>query len=285
MKIFLTGATGYIGGVLADKLQISGHEVVGLARSQDAANRLQQQGITPFVGDLSDPGRLAEAVGEMDAVIHTAASRGAHASQWEIGATRAMLHALRGQRPFVSTSGSSVYGDTGQIIVTEDAAVISSWRTDLEREVLNAPDVCGVVVRPPLVYGRGGGVLARLVRHARDTGVAHFVGDGSNAWSFVHVDDLAQLYVTLVERVRASTVVNASSSESVTMRRVAEAIARGVGGRVDTWTLEEAVAIVGPIQHALVRNVRISGRRAREDFGWQALALDPERDLAAGSYT
>lgn len=284
MKVFLTGATGYVGNVVAEKLLAGGHEVVGLARTEDAANALRQQGITPFVGDLSDPERLAEGVRDADAVIHTAASRGPQSSGWEVNATRAMLRALRDGRPFVSTSGSSVYGDTGETTVTEDVAVVASWRTDLEQEVLHAPDVRGIVVRPPLVYGRGGGVLARLVKHAQDTGVARFVGDGKNAWSFVHVDDLAGLYITLLERAEGGTVVNASDSESVTMHCVAEAISRGVGAEVGTWTLEDAVAVVGPIQRALVRNVRISGQRGRERFGWQPQGLDPECELERGSY-
>lgn len=181
MKVFLTGATGYVGNAVAEKLLAGGHEVVGLARTEGAANALRQQGITPFVGDLSDPERLAGGVRDADAIIHTAASRGPRASEWEVNATRAMLRALRDGRPFISTSGSSVYGDTGEIAVTEDAAVVASWRTELEQEVLHAPNVRGIVVRPPLVYGRGGGVLARLVKHARDTGVARFVGDGENA--------------------------------------------------------------------------------------------------------
>lgn len=284
MKVFLTGATGYVGNVVAEKLWAGGHEVVGLARTEDAANALRQQGITPFVGELSDPEQLAEGVRDADAIIHTAASRGPQASEWEVNATRAMLRALRDGRPFISTSGSSVYGKTGETAVTEDAAVVATWRTDLEQEVLHAQGVRGIVVRPPLVYGRGGGVLARLVKHARDTGVARFVGDGENAWSFVHVDDLARLYVTLLERAEGGTVVNASGSEGVTMRRVAEAISRGVGAEVGTWTLEDAVAVVGPIQHALVRTVRISGQRARERFGWQPQGLDPERELEKGSY-
>lgn len=284
MKVFLTGATGYVGSVVAEKLRAGGHAVIGLARTENAANALQQQGLTPFVGDLSNSERLAEGARDADAVIHTAASRGPQASEWEVNATRAMLRALDNYRPFVSTSGSSVYGDTGETVVTEDAPVVASWRTNLEREVLHAPNVRGIVVRPPLVYGRSGGALARLVTHARNTGVARFVGDGENAWSFVHVDDLAGLYVTLLERAEGGTVVNASGSESVTMRRAAEAISQGVGAEVGTWTLEDAVAVVGPIQHALVRNVRVSGQRARERFGWQPQGLDPERELKGGSY-
>lgn len=170
MKIFLTGATGYIGSVIAEKLLQAGHQVVGLARSEASAQTLEKQGVEPYHGDINDPGILTVAARAVDGVIHTAFDLGSGdfsaANAAEAKAVDALIAGLQGSdKPLILTSGTGVLGNTGDIIYDEDTPIVPAespavkalqMRLTIEKAVLRAVGLRGVVLRPPNVYGRGG---------------------------------------------------------------------------------------------------------------------------------
>ena len=289
MHVFLTGATGYLGAAVAGALRGAGHEVSGLARSPDAAEKLRSVGVRPVPGGLHDLPALAEAARAADGVIHAANTNDAEAGSADAAAVSAMLLALAGSgKPFVYTSGVWVYGDTGGAVVDEKTSLkpapIAAWRPAVEEAVLGsvARGVRAIVIRPGLVYGRGGGIPAMLVRSARESGTARFVGDGRNHWPVVDLDDLAALYVLALERAPAGTVLVAVT-ESQPVADIARAASEGVGagGRTTAWPLAEARQSLGPLADALALDQRASGARART-LGWQPRAAGILETLRSG---
>lgn len=290
MKVFLTGATGYIGSAVADRLRAAGHEVLGLARSDAAATRLETAGISAVRGDFSDPRSVGSAARSADAVISTATTYNAAVDGPAIDA---MLDALSGSnKPLVYTSGIWSHGDTGGKVVDETAtprpAELVAWRQAVEQRVLqgSARGVRTVVIRPAIVYGRGGGIPAGFVESAHRQGAAQYVGTGENRWPFVHVDDLADLYLLALEKAPAGTLLLGVSGPSYPVREVAAAASRGVGagGKTVGWPLEKAREKLGPYADALVLDQQASGRRAEELLGWRPYRPDVLEDLERGSY-
>ncbi|HUF36507.1 MAG TPA: NAD-dependent epimerase/dehydratase family protein [Gemmatimonadales bacterium] len=290
MKVFLTGATGYIGSAVADALRGAGHEVSGLARSDASAARLTAMGVRPVPGDMTDPATIAAAAREADGVISAATTNDPGADTAAIGA---LLGALRGsEKPFVYTSGIWAYGDTGGRVVTEAGpatpAPLVAWRTPVERRVLESAGdgIRSVVIQPAVVYGRGGGIPAQFADSARRDGAARFVGTGENRWPMVHVDDLAELYVRALERAPAGTLLIAVAGPSVRVADMARAASEGAGagGKVKAWPLAEARQTLGAFADALVLDQQASARRAEELLGWKPFRPGVLDELRHGSY-
>ncbi|HEX2093394.1 MAG TPA: NAD-dependent epimerase/dehydratase family protein, partial [Longimicrobiaceae bacterium] len=252
MRVFLTGGTGYVGSAVARALARVGHVVVALARSDEAARWLEAEGHRVLRGDLADPESLTAGAREADAVVHAASTGDARTGNIDRAAVEALLGALEGSgKSFLYTSGTWVHGSTGGRVADEDApfdpaAPLVAWRPAVERRVRDAAGrgVRGVVIRPAVVYGRGGGTPAMLARAARTRGVVRYVGDGSQRWSTVHVDDLADLYVLALDADPGSAFV-AAHGPAHAVREIAEAAALPWGARVEPWPLEEARARLG----------------------------------------
>jgi nucleoside-diphosphate-sugar epimerase len=288
LNVFLTGATGYIGGAIADALLAGGHSVAGLARSDQAVRTLSARGIAPLRGDLTSPASLGKAAAESDAVIHAGTTNDGRIDREAIGA---MLDALRA-KPMLYTSGIWVLGDTGGRIADEtwpaNPAVLVAWRPGAEQLVLAAArqGTRTVVIRPGIVYGRGGGIAADFVKSARETGAARYVGTGENHWPLVHVDDLADLYVRALERASGGTLFHASDGSAYRVREIAEAASfgAGAGGRTESWPLEDARKTLGAYADALALDQLVSSDKARATLGWQPRAVSILEDLRHGSY-
>jgi nucleoside-diphosphate-sugar epimerase len=290
MKVFLTGATGYIGSAVADALRGAGHEVSGLARSDAAAARLTAMGVQPVRGDFADPASVTTAARAADGVI-SAASTDDPAT--DTAAITAILDGLRGSgKPFVYTSGIWAYGDTAGRVVTETTPATPvarvAWRSAVEREVLQAAGdgVRSVVIQPAVVYGRGGGIPAVFVRSARKHGAAKFVGSGENRWPLVHVEDLAELYVRALERAPAGTLLIAVTGPSVPVGDIARAASEGAGagGKVAAWPLAEARQVLGNYADALALDQQAVSHRAETLLGWKPFRPGILDDLRHGSY-
>jgi nucleoside-diphosphate-sugar epimerase len=286
MRVFVTGATGYVGTSVVEALRAAGHAVVGLARSGDSAARLEAAGCTALRGTLADVDALARGAREADAVIHLAATGGADQAAVDEAAVRALLVALSGSgKPFLYTSGIWVLGPTGDGVADEDApanaAAIVAWRPAVERAVVDAAarGVRSVVIRPAVVYGRGGGTPGGLVAGGHRKGVVRYVGDGRQRWPFVHVDDLADLYVRALD-APAGTVLNAAGP-SLPVREVAEAAARATGARAEAWPLDDARARLGPYADALALDQQVSSERARA-LGWRPSRPSVLEELGGG---
>lgn len=205
----------------------------------------------------------------------------------------AILEALAGSnKPFVYTSGIWSHGDTAGKVVDETSppkpAALVAWRQAVEDRVLEGArrGIRTTVIRPAIVYGRGGGIPAGFVKSAREQGAAQYVGTGENRWPFVHVDDLADLYLLALEGAPAGTLLLGVSGPSRPVREVAAAASRGAGasGRTVAWPLEQAREKLGGYADALVLDQQASGRRAEELLGWRPHRSDVLEDIERGSY-
>jgi nucleoside-diphosphate-sugar epimerase len=292
MRLFLTGATGYIGSAVADALLRAGHTVTGLVRTEGKAARIEAKGCRALRGDLRDTDRLASGARDSDGVIHTAIDWGPETAEIDLAAVEAILKALDGSgKPFIYTSGVWVIGNTGGKVAGEMAPLnpppVVAWRPAVERRVLDARErkVRGVVIRPVMVYGRGGGAAGNFVNSARERGVVKFVGSGENYWSFVHVDDLADLYVLAIESAPAGELFLASDGRFFRVREVAEAASRaaGAGGEVEAWPVEEARVAMGPIVDGLALDQKAASTKATRLLGWSPKRPPVLQDLSGVS--
>ena len=297
MKVFITGATGYIGGAVALELDESGHEVLALARSDEAAEALGDEGYQVLRGDLRDTDKLKEYAEQADGVIHAGFESSSEGGAVDAAAVEAYLEALTGtEKPLVYTSGVWLYGPTGEEPVTEedplDPIDLVAWRVPVEEQIVAAaPDVRTVVLRPALVYGRAGGIPAMLTFSAAEHNAVRFVG-GSNKWTMVHVGDLADLYRLALEgaangSLEPGTVLNAAHGVPVTVREAAEAASFGAGteGDVRAWPVDEAREELGGVADALALNQVVSGEKAKRLLDWLPEApYDLLTDLRSGSY-
>jgi nucleoside-diphosphate-sugar epimerase len=282
MKIFVTGASGYIGGTIAAKLVEAGHEVKGLVRSIDKAEFLTAHGIEPTIGTLDDAELLAVEAQASDAVVNAANAD-------HTASVQAFIKALQGTgRPFIHTSGSSVIGDDARgnslsskiydELTAFDVAPAKLHRHELNQLILRSADqgVRSIVICPSHIYGDGRGANPRslqipfLLDNALTQGVVEVVGRGVNRWSHVHIDDLAELYLLALEGAPAGSFYFAESGEA-SFSELGEALAQKLGmGPVRSLTAEEAVSRWGE-RHAyytLGSNSRVRAGRARKELGW-----------------
>ena len=289
MNVFVTGATGYIGTAVVEALRVEGHDVSGLARSVEAATKLEAMGVEVVWGSLTELSALYRGARAADAVVHLGATGQEDQAEVDTGAVSAMLNAVEGTgKPFVYTSGIWVLGDTGGRVADEDAplhpAEIVAWRAEVEGTMREATawGIRPIVLRPAVVYGRGGGTPGTFVSAARKKGVVRYVGEGTQRWPFVHVDDLADLYVRALD-APAGTVLNAAAGHSLPVRDVAEAAAQANGAEVEAWPLEEAREVLGAYADALALDQQVSAERARA-LDWKPSRPSVLDELRAGSY-
>jgi nucleoside-diphosphate-sugar epimerase len=291
MRVFLTGATGYIGSAVAERLRAAGHQLTALARSDASAAKLESAGIQPIRGDFSDPKTVGSAARGADGAISLATT---YDPSIDGPAIDAILDALAGSnRPFIYTSWIWSHGDTGGKVVDETSpanpAELVRWRQSVEQRVLDGAKrgIRSVVIRPAIVYGRGAGIPAGFVDSARKEGAARYVGTGKNRWPLVHIDDLADLYFLALENAPPGTLLLAVSGPSRPVSELAAAASRGAGagGRTVATPLEEARKTMGPYADALALDQQASGRRAQDLLGWQPRRPDVLEELERGSYT
>jgi nucleoside-diphosphate-sugar epimerase len=293
MNVFLTGATGYIGSSVAEALQSAGHQVIGLARSHDSAEKLVGNGIEPQPGDMGDRASLESAIDRADGVIHAASPSDATSAKLDNIVLDAVFAKLKGtNKPFIYTSGIWVLGDTAGRVADEtfplNPTPLAAWRAECEKRVLAAAatGMCASIIRPAIVYGRGGGIPGSLVQSGRDKGTVVFVGDGENHWPGVHVTDLANLYLLVLERAEGGSVFHGAQGDAVKVREVALAASEAAGksGRVAPWPLAEARKTLGPYADALVLDQKISADKARKILGWEPKQAPFLEDVRNGSY-
>ena len=290
MKVFLTGATGYIGTAVAEALQAAGHALTGLARTDASAQKLGGRGLTVVQADLTDQETITTVARTADAAIHMATTNDANASASDRAAVDAILKALAGSgKPFIYTSGVWVLGETGAAPADESTPAASplaivAWRPAHEQSVLSAQGLKGMVLRPGIVYGRGGGIPAMWVAAARE-GSVRYVGTGSQQWTTVHVEDLAELYVKALSKPSAGAIWHGISGQ-VEVRKLAEAAAKagGKNAKVSDLPLEEARKAMGTFAEALAANQVIASEKTRKALGWKPSRPDILEDVEKGSY-
>jgi nucleoside-diphosphate-sugar epimerase len=290
MKIFVTGATGYIGSAAASRL-LEKHTVIGLARSEEAADKLRKHGVAPYRGDMKQPESLSDAIRSCDGVVSIGTTNDGLLDR---AAITLVLELLKGtEKPMVYTSGVWVLGDTGGQVMDESApvnpAALVAWRPGVEQLVLAAAadNVRAIVIRPGIVYGRGGGIAADFIQSAQKSGAARYVGTGENRWPVVHVDDLADLFAIAMDRASAGSLYHAADGSAHRVKEIAEAASfgAGAGGWTESWPLAEARKTLGPYADALVLDQQVSAEKARRELAWSPHRPSILEDLRRGSYS
>ncbi|GAB5094814.1 NAD-dependent epimerase/dehydratase family protein [Caballeronia sp. LP006] len=282
MKIFITGAGGFIGGSIAAGLARDGHTVRGLIRRAEQSDALKQAGIEPVVGSLDDAALLTAEARSADAVINAASSD-------HRGAVETLIAALEGSdKPFLHTSGSSIVGDASggeasDNIYTEEnlpePTADKAPRVAIDKLVLGAAKrgVRSAVLCNTLIYGHGAipntasVQLPRLERQAQKSGIVRHVGRGLNIWSNVHIDDVVDAYRRALDKTPAGTFYFIESGEAQ-YRDMTTAMARAMQLRgPEDWPLEDAVKEWGyeMANYGLGSNSRVRGKRVRFLLGWE----------------
>lgn len=289
MKVFITGGTGYIGQATITALRAHGHDVVALARSRRAAQRLELLGAETVAGDLADTDTLRNTAEHADAAIHLAQDYTTSAATADLGAATAIQHGL-GSRPYVHTGGAWVYGNTIGVVdetAPQSPPPLTSWRPDNEKRVL-ARAVDGghpVLVMPGTVYGHGGGLITEFLAKPAHTGAAHYIGAGDNYWTVVHVDDLSELYVAALSAPAGAAYIGVDDTQSPTMRQIAEAVSIGANwpGTAASVTLEHARQEFGPFADAFTLSQRLTAARARHELNWTPQHHDALSEFASAA--
>lgn len=298
MQIFITGATGYIGGVITEQAFAEGHTVHGLSRSEAGDAKLRALGATPVRGDLTTLDVLRQESAQAEAVLHLAylfdwAMDYEETLRIDAAAVDALGEPLRGtDKAFVITSGTAVVApDPAGGETTEDSTLSETFvlkdRIRSERHALRLSEA-GVRVSAirlaPYVYGRGGSGVAMLMQMAAKAGASIYVADGHLRTSDVHVDDAATLYLLAARKAKAGDVFNGTVSTTVTLREMAEAIGAALQVPVRSVSREEAEAIWGAMTDFVQHENRASNRKAVEELGWQPEGIDMLTDIRSGSY-
>jgi nucleoside-diphosphate-sugar epimerase len=277
MKVFITGATGYVGFNVASAFRRSGHEVWGLARSEEKARMLVQNEIHPVIGSMQKPESYLKTAEESSVLVHAAADLSGETVEMDRTTVETFLRAGKvGARPktVIYTSGVWVHGNTGDRLADETApltpAKLVSWRPAHERMVLEADGIRGIVIRPGCVYGRQGGLTNTWFEGAFREQVLRVIGEGNNRWSMVHVDDLALGYVRAAESGLGGEIFDIVDSSRSTMTEMAQATARAAGyaGKIQYVPLADAVKEMGPYAECLALDQHVDGSKARRLLSW-----------------
>ncbi len=280
MKVFLTGASGYVGSAVAAALARVGHDVFGLVRSKEKAASLEALEVTPVIGSMGDPSGYREAARSCQVLVHCAAEYSASYFELDRKTIDTCLAVAResGQpRLFVYTSGVWVHGDTGNTMVDEESPLkppaFIAPRVEHEKLVLaaNQGRVRALVVRPGCVYGGRGGMTGAWFDSASRDGAARIIGDGAFRWAMVYVDDLADAYVRVVESPFSNEVFGVTDRSRFTVLECAQAASRAAGanGKVTHVPLAEATKAMGPYAECLTLNQHVDSRKAVRMLGWQ----------------
>jgi len=280
MRIFVSGASGYIGSAVAAELAAAGHDVLGLVRSESRGVRGAIHEVRPVIGSIENPDTWADAAAHCQILIHCAAEFSPRGAELDSEAVDAMVDtAKRGGLPrlIVYTSGCWVYGNTGDAAADESAVrtpfAAVAWRPEHEDRVLRADAgaVRVMVLRPGCVYGGSGGLTAMWFGSAAKDGAARVIGDGRGRWTMVHVADLARAYRLAAESPWRAEVFNVSDRSRFTTLECATAASRaaGAGGAVETVPVENALKEMGPFAEALAADQHVDSSKAARLLGWQ----------------
>ena len=296
MRVFVTGASGWIGSAVTDELLAHGHKVVGLARSDESAAALEAKGASAHRGSLDDLDSLASAAAAAEGVIHLAFKHDfsdfAGAGRSEHAAVQRMLDTLEGSdRPFMLASGLAS-GRTDRPLTEDDASPhhgADSMRGGSENLALS---YAGRGVRPvalrfsPTVHGTGGdhGFIALLAKVAKERGAAGYIGDGSTRWAAVHRSDAARMVRLALEKAPAGSRMHAVAESGLPSRDIAAAIGDHLGLPTVSVAPEDAQAHFGWIGGFFGMDAAASNARTRELLGWTPTGPTLFEDIAAGAY-
>lgn len=278
MRIFLTGASGFIGSHVTPLLLARGHQVLGLARSDASAAALEQAGAAVHRGDLERPETLRAGAAQADAVIHCAFDHdfsnfaaNAHKDARNIAAMGEALGG--GHKPILLTSaigiGTPLDGGAALEDVLNPRHAMPRIATELAAAALIAAGVDVRTIRLPQVHDTTkAGLISPLIEEFRRAGAAAYLGDGGNRWAAAHIDDVAELYVLALERGQPGARYHAAAEEGVSHRAIAEVIGDGLKLPVRSVTAEEAERYFGWMAAFAALDMTASNALTRERLGW-----------------
>ena len=278
MRIFLTGATGYIGSAVMDALARSGHDVTALVRDPEKAEQMSRRGVRPVIGELSRPASYSAAAESADSIVHTALESSKRSQKVDRVAIDALL-AAAARRRNAGVPASVVYTSSAWVLgqahgATEETPAnpipLVSWRPEHEQAVLAARSggVRAVVIRPGVVYGGARGIVGDLLKDAAN-GLVRVVGNGRNHWACIYDRDLADLYVRVATMDDAAGVFHANDEADESVDDIVGAIAEHANMPPDVrhMPIEEARKKMGAYADALALDQIIRSPRARA-LGW-----------------
>jgi nucleoside-diphosphate-sugar epimerase len=261
---------------IAQRLARDGRQVYGLTRSADHARALTGIGVTPIIGDLSEPGDWLGALQNCDAAVHTAFDGANGAAEVDLAA----LEALRGAaldgrvRRVLYTSGLWVHGHGAEGMADETTPLqplpVVQWRAAHEEIALDleAHEVGVVILRPGMVYGEQRGILGGWFAEAQECRTVTYPGDGTQRWSLVHRDDVAEAYALALEHAPGGSRYLVADESRHTVRELAEAVAEATGAKAVSWPRAELVREHGAYGEALLNDLAVSCAKARRELGW-----------------
>jgi nucleoside-diphosphate-sugar epimerase len=294
MRIFVTGATGFIGSALVPELIQAGHHVLGLTRSEAGAEALRKAGAEVLHGNLENLDSLREGAAKTDGVIHLAFNHDFSQLQKNCDDDRRAIEAigevlLGSNRPFVVTSGTAIATNVDGKPSTEDDAT-TSWNPRAASEAtvkeLTVRGVNTSVVRLPQVHDtRKQGLVPYLLAVAREKGVSAYIGDGSNRYPAAHVSDVARLYRLAFEKAEPGAIYHAVDEEGVTMKAIVEAHGRGLNVPVVSIKPEPAEAHFGWLVLFAGRDMPSSSALTQQKLNWKPTGPGLITDLDRMDYT
>jgi nucleoside-diphosphate-sugar epimerase len=286
MRVFVTGATGFVGSAVVQELKAHGHQVLGLSRSETGVAQLEAIGVAAVLGTLDDHDVLTRSAAACDGVIHTAFnhdfSKFAENAQQDGRAIAVLGAALEGTtKPILVTSGTAMLA-VGRMATEEDRPGGHSPRiSEPSADALVAKGVHASVVRLAPTHGAGDhGFVPMLIGLAREKGVAAYIGEGDNRWSAVHRGDAARLYRLALERGAKGERYHAVAEEAVPMKTIAAAIGKGLGLPVESRPPEH----FGWFAMFAGMDAATSAAWTRETLGWTPTGPSLAEDLENAGY-
>jgi nucleoside-diphosphate-sugar epimerase len=290
MQVTLTGSTGFIGSHIMTDLQSHGHRVTALVRNDAEADKVAAAGATPAVIDLYDRSGVASMFRIADGAIHTASPGDATSANLDSAVVDAATDAFAGTgKPYLHISGGWVYGDN--LDITEESPIkappLVAWKEPIERRVLDAPGMRGVVILSGTAYGDGGGAIpgAVLGSPRDDDGNLIMLGTGEQHWSTVHVADIADCFRRALENESAlgRYVIGNGLTETVAELTEAAAVAADAPGAVP-GSDDEARARLGPLADVLLLDQGTEAAKAQAELGWHPTHPGLVDEFRNGSY-
>lgn len=292
MRIFVTGATGFIGSAVVKELLTNGHQVIGLSRTDEGAQRLTNMGVQVHRGDLNDLEGLKKAAASADGVIHLAFNRDFinldRCVEMDKNAIEAMCSVYEGSnRPIAITSGVMGFKSTGTL-PQEDDPRDPEYKRSVNEGILHEYATKGVrtiVIRLPIVHGNNDkGFLIRIAKFGKQHGASFIVDEGKNLWPAVHLLDLAKLYRLAIEKAPAGSNLHGVAEEGIEFRQIAQAIGQQIKAPIKSITRDEIVKDLGFIGHVMSTNLPVSSKKTQELLGWKPNEVGLLVDLARDDY-
>jgi len=275
MRVFVTGATGFIGTATVKELIAAGHKVLGLARSEDGAKALKAAGADVQEGTLQDLDSLKDGAAASDGVIHLGFIHDFSKFVENCAIDKAAIEAMGGvlagsDRPFISTGGLAGIGKAGGI-PTEDDVIARDFPFPRvsEQAALAIKGLRASVVRLSQIHDtRKQGLVSYMLMAAREKGVVAYGGAGQNRWAAAHVTDIARLYRLAIERNEAGARYHGVAEEGLTLKEIAEALGRGLNMPVKALSPNEMQVHYGPLSHLVGTNLTGSSAITRQKLNW-----------------